>query len=157
MRFFSTLPVSGFGASPRCMSAEWLRDKTNVAKSTRGNASSPCASGFVFSSTTGPSASLSRAWSIDAPAQGGLRGGDRVRLVAHVGELRDVLLQVLLVEDGLLQVALSHAHVPLPAVDRLCIAARHGRFSFRLIADSGKNPVRLSWHRAFRAPSARGC
>ena len=38
-RFFSTTSASGCGASPRCISAEWLSESTKVVKSRTGSAS----------------------------------------------------------------------------------------------------------------------
>src|ERR1019366_6488174 len=110
---FSTLPVSGLGASPMCTSAEWLSDSTQVAKSTPGRLSS------------GTAASPLARRSAVAAAQGGLRDDDVLGLVGRVGETRDVLLDILVVKDALLQVALANADVPLPVVDGLG-GVRHG-------------------------------
>src|SRR5579862_1176070 len=122
-RLFSTCPVSGLGASPRATSAEWLNDRMNVAKSTCGNASA-CPSEWVLASTITCLRWLRasyrrrppRASSVFAPAERRLREHDGLGLLAHVGQGRDVLLDVLLVEDALAQVALADAHVPLPRV-----------------------------------------
>src|SRR5580704_5832819 len=109
-RFFCTPPVSGSGASPRCISAEWLSDRTNVVNSTGGRLSSTAASSP----------------SVVASAEGRLRDVDDLGLVGRVGERGEVLLDVLLVEDALADVALADAHVPLPRIDGLGVAGRHG-------------------------------
>src|SRR5258708_15463655 len=67
------------------------------------------------------------------PTEGGLRRPDGLPLLPHVGKLRDVLLDVLVVEHALAHVALAHADIPIPAVDRL-IATGHRSISVSMSA-----------------------
>src|SRR5579859_7750685 len=119
-RFVCGASPSGGGASPRCTSAEWLSDRTNVAKSSFGSASS---SGFC----TGGTRDTATCASALAAAEGGLRDGDRLGLLAQVGQLRRVPLEVLLGQGAVLDVSLADPDVPVPAVDRL--RAHGGSFS----------------------------
>src|ERR1700733_8518746 len=97
----------------------------NVEKSTRGRVSSAASCFRVSSTTRCPPA---KGTSVLAPAERRLRDRDRVAVLAHVGDLGEVLFDVLVVEDRLAEVPLSDAHVPVPGVNGLGISGGHGRF-----------------------------
>ena len=78
VRSFTVSPLPGWGASPRCISAELPSDSTKVGKSTGGRPARDLASGAVLAS--GPLAS-------GAAGRGrrGGRGGGRCRRLAAPG------------------------------------------------------------------------
>src|SRR5262249_5445657 len=133
-RLRSCLCPSSGGASPRCTRAEWLSDKTKDAKSMAGSlsvsvpawlppgppASEPplfaCLGKFTFPSIRAslevrriPERGCSAFGFVLQTLQRRLRNLHGLGIRADVGQILQVLLEVLLVQDSLSKIALANA------------------------------------------------